>query len=386
MRVSTDKLMVVGIVIFSLVEGLTHFGQAYPDSPGYVSTAHLFQGREALVGSADFRLLRPVIPFLASIVNYFVNIRFSFAIVNLILWCAAAVVMFYFTKLLTKDSYSSLFSAALFTSAIPMLLFGDAVLTDMGGYFFILLGIFLVVKWDIPRAPIQRVCLASLILAVGVLTRESVASVLIFAVAWTILSNRTRGSLARAAILFVIPLAIALSWSYIVGVSYTAWYSQGGLAFAAAHQHLSKVQKILRFVGSVQYSFGRFPEVLALAGLGLLAVHDRNKLKIQISIWIGALAIIFAWPIIDTRFTFILFPSIFPLAGAGLEEAYKIIFRSKLVQEIWPSFPDSPRSRYMFLLLVLGFYALVTNITLKAYASFPWMPYTDPSVKLTDIA
>jgi len=381
MRLSTDKLMVLGLLLFTLAEGLSHYGQVYPDSPGYFAAAHFFQGRAPPPGTWEFRLLRPLIPFLASLANYFIGIRSSFAVVNLVLWCGSAVLMFYFTKLLTKDTYSALFSSALFSSAIPMLLFADAALTDMGGYFFILLCSYLVVKWDIPHASIRRVCVMGLVLAVGILARESVASALIFALAWTLWSGR---SISRAAILLIFPLAISLGWSYAVGISYVAWYTQGGLVYAATNQPLSPLRRLLRLAGSIEYSFGRYPEALLLGALGFLSTQ-RNLLKIHISIWIGALAIIFAWPVIDTRFTFILFPSIFPLAGVGLEEAYRIIFKSKLVQEIWPSFPDSLQVRYAFLLLIVAVYALITNMVLIGYVSFPWMPYTDPSVKPTDI-
>jgi len=383
MRLSTDKLMLVGLFVFTLAEALTHYGQVYPDSPGYFAAAHFFQSRATPAGQPDFRLLRPVIPLLASLLNYFLNIRTSFAIVNLVFWCAGAILMFYFTKLLTNNLYAPLFSSLVFTSAIPMLLFADAALTDMGGYFFILLCIYLVIKWDIPRATITRVCVMALVLGVGILVRESVACALIFAVTWTLWSTR---SVTRAATLFLIPLAISLGWSYAVGISYAAWYTQGGVAYAATNQPLTPLHKLLRLAGNIQYSFGRYPEILLLGALGLWRNHEKNSLRIHISIWVGAFAIIFAWPVIDTRFTFILFPSVFPLAGLGLEEVYRIVFRTKYIQETWPSFTDSVISQYAFLLFVVAAYALITNVVLRHYVSLPWMPYTDPSVKLSSIA
>jgi hypothetical protein len=254
MKLLTDKAIVGGLVVFTLAEGLAHFGLVYPDSPGYIAAARFFQGKGVPAGGAEFRLLRPLVPFLASLVNYFVDIRTSFALVNLVFWCAAVVLMFYFTKMLTKDTNASLLSAALLTSAIPLLLFGDAVLTDMAGYFFILLGTYLVIKWDIPHATLQRVCLAGLIVTIGILSREVVASVLIFASVWTLLS---KGSISRLIIFLSIPIGISLLWSFAVGVSYATWYTQGGLAFAAAHQQLSLARKGLRLLGSIQYEIGR---------------------------------------------------------------------------------------------------------------------------------
>jgi 4-amino-4-deoxy-L-arabinose transferase-like glycosyltransferase len=383
MKLLTDKAIVGGLVVFTLAEGLAHFGLVYPDSPGYIAAARFFQGKGVPAGGAEFRLLRPLVPFLASLVNYFVDIRTSFALVNLVFWCAAVVLMFYFTKMLTKDTNASLLSAALLTSAIPLLLFGDAVLTDMAGYFFILLGTYLVIKWDIPHATLQRVCLAGLIVTIGILSREVVASVLIFASVWTLLS---KGSISRLIIFLSIPIGISLLWSFAVGVSYATWYTQGGLAFAAAHQQLSLARKGLRLLGSIQYAFGNSPEVIALAALGLLRIKSKGILKMHIALLIGAFAVILAWPIIDTRFTFILFLSILPLAGAGLGEAYTIFFDSNLIHTIWPSFRDTKKTRFAFLLLVILVYALITNIVLRRYFSFPWNPYTDPSVKPTDIA
>jgi hypothetical protein len=255
--------------------------------------------------------------------------------------------MFYFTKTLTKDTNSSFLSSAFLTGAIPFLLFGDAVLTDMAGYFFILLGTYLVIRWDLPRAALPRVCIASLVVAAGILSRESVASVLIFAAVWTIL---TRGSFLRLALFVTIPVGIAVIWSSIMGVSYLAWYAQGGLHFAAANQQLGILEKGYRLLGSIQYGF----VVVVLAALGLLQIRKIDSLKIHASIWIGALVVISAWPIIDTRFTFILFPSIMPLAGAGSLEAFSIIFRSRLLSMIRPSFKETKKSRLILLLFVIA--------------------------------
>jgi len=372
--------MLVGLVTLTLVEGLTHYGQIYPDSPSYIMAAHFFQGRAS--GPSNYRLLRPVIPFLASLLNYFFDIRTSFAVVNLTLWSASAVLMFYLGKLLTKSSYSALFSSALFATAVPMLLFAGSVLTDMGGYFFIVLGILLTIKWNVPHASWKRVLLTGLVLSIGILTRESVAMVLIFAVLWMILS---KSPISHIITLCIVPLAISFAWSQVLGVSYINWYVQGGLAFAGTHQTLTPLRRIVRILGSILYSFGRYPIVLALSAVGFLQCKDRNYVKIHISILIAAAIIVLAWPVIDTRFSFIFFPSIFPLAGSGLEVVYRLMTNSKFVQTTWPAFSTSPWPRYLLLLLILAVCIFITNFALEAHVSFPWAPYTDPSVRLTDI-
>lgn len=383
MKFTADKIILAGLLTLALAEGLTHFGQVYPDSPSYIAAAHFFQGRNISGEAAQFRLLRPVVPLLASIINYVVDIRTSFALVNLVFWCAASILMFYFTRMLTKDTDASILSSALFTTGIPLLLFGDAVLTDMAGYFFVLLGIYIIIRWDLPHATFRRVCIAALIVAIGILSREIVVSVLIFALMWTILS---KGSLSRTVLFLVVPVGVSLLWSFAVAVSYITWYSQGGLAFAAAHQQMGLLQRGYRLLGSIEYAFGRYPEIIVLAALGFLRIRTKDYLKVHISILVGALAVILAWPIVDTRFTFILFPSIFVLAGDGLTEAYTIILKSRLISTIWPTFRDTKTKRFAFMLLIIVLYVLITNVVLRAYFSFPWHPYTDPSVRSTDIA
>ncbi|HKM49604.1 MAG TPA: hypothetical protein VJZ75_00330, partial [Candidatus Bathyarchaeia archaeon] len=64
----------IGLLTLSLVEGLTHFGQVYPDSSQYIATALYFQGKGNISGFAFKTLLRPIIPLLASVLGYVVGI------------------------------------------------------------------------------------------------------------------------------------------------------------------------------------------------------------------------------------------------------------------------------------------------------------------------
>jgi 4-amino-4-deoxy-L-arabinose transferase-like glycosyltransferase len=294
--------------------------------------------------------------------------------------------MFYFTRLLTRSSQAALASAAFFTTAIPILLFGDAVLTDMAGYFFILLGMYLVVRWDIRHASLSRVLLAALVVAVGILSKESVASVLLFGLVWVLLSKPSWGSAGRITLFTIIGIGISLLWSIAVGISYLEWYNQGGLIYASTYNQLGLRFRLRMLIVSIQYGFGKYGEVIVPAILGFLRIERKGHFTIQTSILLSTLAIILAWPIIDTRFTFILFPAIFSLAGLGLENAYNIIFRSRLISDvIWPSFKPSARSLAIFSLLVVAVYVLITNVVLIRYISFPWNPLTDPSVSPIDL-
>jgi len=215
----------------------------------------------------------------------------------------------------------------------------------MAGYFFVLLGCYLAVRWNLPQAPLMGLRLLRSILTIGILSRENVASVLVFGLTWALLSRKFR---FKIIVFAAIPILLAFLWSSYTGVSYLEWYMNGGLAFGAVHQDFAFPHRMYRMLGLIQYAFRTFPEILILMFLGLLQIRQKNDIKLHISLLIGPLVIIFAWPVIDVRFTFIHFPSIFSWAGLGLQPAFEIIFNSRLRQIVWPSFQDTQAARLVF--------------------------------------
>jgi len=81
------RAALAAVSIITALEAFTHIGQIYPDSASYIKTALFFGGdiSRAELGSAYFRLLRPVVPFVASLMNHVIGIEASFAVFNLIL-------------------------------------------------------------------------------------------------------------------------------------------------------------------------------------------------------------------------------------------------------------------------------------------------------------
>jgi len=301
--------------------------------------------------------------------------RVAFGTVNLVFWCASAILMFYFAKFLTKDIRAAAISTVFMTSAIPLLILGAAVYTDMAGYFFILLGAYLVLKWDLPRANLKRIVLASLLVEIGMLSRETVAIVLLFALLWCLF---TRGSLRRIILFAAIILGISALWSALVGINYVNWITLSTSVSPYPNQSLlSDARELIR---SVLYAFGEYPEVLILFFLGLLRIRDLRELKAYLSLLIPTVLLILVWPVPGTRYSFLLFPAVLPLAGLGVEEAYTIIVNSSLASTIWPSFKTTNRSLLAFQLIVIVIYVITTNLATISYVSFPWNPLIDPSL------
>ena len=377
MKGTRDQWAVTGLVALSLAEGLTHFGQSYVDSGDYIQVALFFSGKMSqFTGLGRWRLLRPVVPFLASLLGHVMTLRVAFGAVNLVFWCASAVLMFYFTKLLTNDIRSAAISAVFLSSAIPLLILGAAVYTDMAGYFFILLCAFIILRWDLPRANLKRIILASLIVEIGMLSRETVAYVLLFALLYCLL---TRGSFPRIIVFVGIVVGLSALWATLAGLSYTNWIVVSGVNASPYPREglLSGAQELLR---SVLYAFGEYPIVLALFVLGFLRVSDLRKLKVYLSLLIPAILLLAVWPVPGTRYSFMLFPAVLPLAGFGVEEAYDFVVKSALVSTIWPSFKGSSRYLLVFQWLIVAVYVIMTNLITRSYVSFPWNPLIDPSL------
>lgn len=355
------------VLILTPVEGLTHFAQLYQDSPGYIKTAYSFLGTSPPV---PWRLLRPVIPFAASLLNSFLDIRTSFGIVNVFLWSVTSLLMFRYARRLTGQEDTAFLAAAFFTTSVPMLIFGAAILTDMAGYLFVLVGVILLFNWNLLRASLRKVVVAGLIMTLGVLARETVASVFFVAVLWALMS---KGSWRRLLLFVAIPLGLALIWSGLIGVSYYNW-AMSNATFAAEHQAMSIPMRILTWSYSIAHAFR--PEIVILAIVGFLRLRDRTKAKQELTIALGlSIFLLIAPGVIDYRYTFILFPAMLPLAALGTRE-----IATWLTHALPISDSTKLKISVAFEVAVLLLYLVETNLITIRFVSLPWKPYVDPTL------
>jgi hypothetical protein len=289
--------------------------------------------------------------------------RTAFAIVNLVLWCAATLLMFFFVEKITQKSYVSLLAAGFFTVAYPLLVYGDAVLTDMAGFFFVLLGVHMIVNWDILRSTYTKVTVSAGIMAIGILSRETVACVFIVALLWALIS---KSSLTKLVLFLAIPFAALFAWAALEGLS--VWgFALVQVTYAATNQPLSESQRILMWLYTLRVAFR--PDLLVLAAVGLLtSVRQRT--------WVKYLAILAAISVfllavpgpVDYRFTFLLFPAILPLAAIGTLQLSAFISQHLPVS-------DAKRTTMALGLIVLSAYAIETNWIALKFLSFPWNPH-----------
>lgn len=347
-------------VILALSEALTHFGHIYPDSADYIALAHVFERGHLPNGTTViYRYLQPVIPFAAASLNFVIkNIVFSFAILNMILWCGATVLVFELTFLLTGRREPSVLAASYFAAAVPLLVYGDAVLTDMGGYFFMILSVYLLVRLKMPKASLSRILVSSMILTLGILTRETNASYIIIFVILLLLSRKWSLKIIP---LLGIPAFLSLLWSSIVGVSY--WNAYLVEVNWPTHQPLTIAEKAIAILYTLRLAFR--PELLVLAAIGFLYVcFTREGIVTYISVLLGGSVFLLAIPAVDYRWTFILFPSMMPLAGLGTMKLASTVAKRM----------SGEKCRTLMLtleVLIMLCVLILTNWTARSYIAFP---------------
>jgi hypothetical protein len=226
----------------------------------------------------------------------------------------------------------------------------------MGGFFFILVGSYVWMRVaQAKRLDLRLLVLGSLATGVGILARESVVIVPLFAITYALLTRRRVG----AALLFaVLSGSVDAVWLIISHTNYSTLYRLLGQDYAST----GPLKIALSFLVA-------FNLVLPLALLGFLKRDARKMMRFALSMLLAGLVVVLAWPVADARFSFIVFPLVFPLASAGM-----MVFGSRLSGK--PPLDRIPG--FVWILLILVIYALATNYV--TYASFPGNYYTYPGV------
>ena len=146
------------------------------DSEGYAMTAQYFRGEAA---PAAQRLLKPLMPFFIAISSYVFGLKPSFLFLNSIFYFLIGFVIFKIVKLLFDDDKQALTASILFLASYPMLEYGITYMTDLAGWFFCALSIYLTLIFlKEPRH--KWIILNGLVSLAGFLTKEYIAVGILF--------------------------------------------------------------------------------------------------------------------------------------------------------------------------------------------------------------
>jgi hypothetical protein len=157
------RLLIVTILLTGCL-GIPRFAHYTPDSPHYVNLARYFQGdlqkEQLLKPYAN----RPLVPLLATLLPID-SLDDSIALINILATIAAYLIFILYMKELGMSPLQVNVGILILVLSFPTFNYSSGVLTDPGGFFMFILGVYLLLK--------DKYYLLSFSACLGVLVRES---------------------------------------------------------------------------------------------------------------------------------------------------------------------------------------------------------------------
>ncbi len=241
-----------------------------PDTPCYVSTArllvHLPRGR-----ACDFRILKPLPLILPGLLERATGLeaQYGFLVQNLLFYCMASLLIFEIIRIVFGQERQAFWGTLLFISAPPLVLHGLAYLTDMPGWFFGILGMYLTLRaGDTILSRRHHAVLIGCVSGLGFLWKESaIVGVLFFALHTFLVRLPWREKLlacAYSAFGFMAPVLISSAIVYSrLEITFWSWYEfNRSMPYGDYYRISNFVREILRTL--------YVPWLLFLVGLGRL--------------------------------------------------------------------------------------------------------------------
>jgi len=177
--VSLLQIFIAGLLLNNLsMEGWSVI-QA-EDSEGYLLVARYFLGEDIHSDSLPllkYRLFSPLVPFTAALLARMIPLEYSFLLINGLLWLLSVYLFYRFSNRLLNER-SAFYCTLLFTSSLPLIIWGLPIMVDMAAFFFAILICLLITPAGSEKKGASL--LIAVILALAILTKPSLVSLLLF--------------------------------------------------------------------------------------------------------------------------------------------------------------------------------------------------------------
>lgn len=317
--------------IFLVVKFITIPHSPHDDTSSYVQAAQFLTG-EKIEFVPYYRLLMcPLFLYSILAINFLVhNLAWSMFYLNLGLYLIIIYVFYKLADLIYKNKTVATISTILFSSNYFMLFYGTAMLADLSGWLFFILGQYFVSRYYFEKNS-KDFYLAILVSSIGILFKEYGTLSIISLGLVIIISDHTWlikiKSLLKSALLFlIIPGLYHLVIYFTYHYSYFNWYGEAAAAYNSnSLAHFSgwiialKVTTAVFFPCWLAWFLGAYYE---------WQEKNRTRLILLACLLPSSLAFL-AWPAIYQRMGFILVPWLALTAGFGLAKLpkhYIIIF------------------------------------------------------------
>lgn len=149
------------------------------DSEGYILVARFFSGHNAPAPSLPllrYRLFSPLVPCLASLLARIMPLEHAFLMLNCFFWLSSVYLVYRFSAVLLNRTLGY-YCALIFTTSLPLIVWGLPVMVDMAAFFMAVLNCFIITHPSQSRAVRMLVALT---LPLAVLTKPNLISLVIF--------------------------------------------------------------------------------------------------------------------------------------------------------------------------------------------------------------
>jgi len=305
------------------------------DSQGYLLAARSFLGEEIPPSSLPllkYRLFSPVVPFMASLVARFLPLAYVFLFLNFCFWLFSVYLFYRFSKNLLNEQLAY-YCALLFTTSLPLIVWGLPIMVDMAAFFFAVLNCMLITRFSSDKRSIYLIVVLTLPLAI--LTKPNLISLLLFFILYAIFQKE-----------YVRILPVALMTLILVGGVYL--HLDLGVEDFLTYGYL-RHQGFLYVLNALVFCFHwGFP--LAVWGFWL-EKGQRNFYLTYLMSTFGCYLLFIHNP----RLLFVVYPAVLPLVVRGLETC------AQRLANRWRQKPERT-----IVVLVFG-YMLTSNILTILY-------------------
>ncbi|MGY6561971.1 MAG: hypothetical protein ACXITV_07685 [Luteibaculaceae bacterium] len=288
------------------------------DSPSFIAASKLLFNLE---GGADIqgRLSKPLSLLFPGILNklFAIDAEIGFIIQNLVFFFLFANLLIYYFKLLRFQPFLALLGFILVFTAQPFAIFSLQVLTDITGWFFILLGLVWFEHTQIHlQTNLRNILIGALICAFGVLFKESAIVLAIYFFVLILLSHLSLVQKIKAYTVFysVLLMIISLNTLIIDSLGYQNVFS--------------RIADEQNYYGAVYYTVNSLKQVyrtldlhwiFVLIGFFFVQYKELRTKALLITTCLVFLVQPLIHPFIADRILFMAIPFLFYFAVKGLE-------------------------------------------------------------------
>ena len=269
------------------------------DSEGYRLVARYFLGEDIQSDSLPllkYRLFSPLVPFVAALLARMIPLEYAFLLINCLLWLLSVYLFYRFSNRLLNER-SAFYCALLFTSSLPLIIWGLPIMVDMAAFFFAILICLLVTPAGSEKKGTSFFLTITLFLAI--LAKPSLVSLLLFFMLYAGMQKQYGQALA----VVCVSVSAVGGIYFLLGLGIEDFLTYGYLR----HRGVFYVLNALVFC----FHWG-----LPLAVWGFLR---QKQDRIFYLTYLASTFACYLSFVHNPRLLFLLFPAVLPLVTSGME-------------------------------------------------------------------